>query len=233
VLSYIIAFMFLGAVATASTLTTWMAVAQLFSVAAAIWLVLRIHAAPAYRIALLLFAAALVGIAALYAAGVAQLGWYLLVVVIAGLGRGALNYIPWSIYNYMPDVDEIVTGRRREGAFAGVMTFVRKLMQSAAIFIVSQILDAAGLVPGVKMQPVEVIDVAVAIMLVGGIGLMAFGFVVSLRFRLNSQTHAVLMQEIERFKSQSGGAPPAANRAVVEDLTGWRYEELWGRGRRH
>ncbi len=62
-------------------------------------------------------------------------------VLVAGLGRGALNYIPWSVYNYMPDVDEIVTGRRREGAFAGVMTFVRKLMQSAAIFIVSQILQ--------------------------------------------------------------------------------------------
>ena len=23
-----------------------------------------------------------------------------------------------------------------------------------------------------------------------------------------------------------------ANRAIVEDLTGWKYEELWGRGRR-
>ena len=67
--------------------------------------------------------------------------------VVAGLGRGALNYIPWSVYNYMPDVDEIVTGRRREGAFAGVMTFIRKLMQSLAIFAVSQILNAAGWFP--------------------------------------------------------------------------------------
>ncbi len=56
--------------------------------------------------------------------------WFFAVVAIAGLGRGALNYIPWGVYNYMPDVDEIVTGRRREGAFAGVMTFVRKFMQS-------------------------------------------------------------------------------------------------------
>jgi oligogalacturonide transporter len=232
VLSYIIAFMFLGSVATASNLTTWMAIAQLVSVAIAIWLVLRIHAAPAYRIALLLFAAAVVGIAALYSGGVTNLTWYLLVVVIAGLGRGALNYIPWSVYNYMPDVDEIVTGRRREGAFAGVMTFVRKLMQSAAIFIVSQILNAAGLVPGVKIQPVGVVDVAVIVMVVGALGLMLFGYVVSLRFKLNRDTHAVLMQEIERFRSNSGGAPSPEHRAIVEDLSGWRYEELWGRGRK-
>ena len=231
VLSYIIAFVFWGSVATASTLTTWMAIAQLLSVAVAIWLALRIHAAPAYRLALLLFAISIVAIAALYAVGVRDFRAYLAVVVVAGLGRGALNYIPWSVYNYMPDVDEIVTGRRREGAFAGVMTFVRKLMQSAAIFIVSQVLNAAGLVPNVKIQPVEVVNVAVTLMLVGALGLMLFGFVVSLRFRLNRDTHAVLMAEIGRFKSAPGTEPPHANRAVVEDLTGWKYAELWGRGR--
>ena len=45
--------------------------------------------------------------------------WLWLPITLAGLGRGALNYIPWATYNYMADVDEIVTGRRREGAFAG------------------------------------------------------------------------------------------------------------------
>jgi oligogalacturonide transporter len=154
------------------------------------------------------------------------------VVIVAGLGRGALNYIPWSVYNYMPDVDEIVTGRRREGAFAGVMTFVRKLMQSAAIFLVSQILHAVGLVPNVKIQPVEIVDAAVIVMLTGALGLMTFGFIVSLRFKLNRDTHTVLMDEIERFKNQPGTAPTPENRAIVEDLTGWKYEELWGQGKR-
>jgi oligogalacturonide transporter len=149
-------------------------------------------------------------------------------VVIAGLGRGALNYIPWSIYNYMPDVDQIVTGRRREGAFAGVMTFVRKLMQSVAIFIVTQILDAAGLVPGTLLQPRGVIDAVLLIMGVGTLGILAFGFFVSTRFRLNRDTHAVLMQEIDRFKTQPGSEPSPADRAVVEDLTGWKYADLWG-----
>ena len=54
------------------------------------------------------------------------MAWIYVPLIIAGLGRGGLNYIPWNVYNYMADVDEIVTGRRREGAFAGVMTFVRK-----------------------------------------------------------------------------------------------------------
>ena len=138
----------------------------------------------------------------LYGTGVIDLKWLFVAVVIAGLGRGALNYIPWSVYNYMPDVDEVVTGRRREGAFAGVMTFIRKLMQSLAIFAVSQILNLAGLIPKSLSQPQSVVNAVLLIMGVGAIGVMVFGFIVSLRFRLNSATHAVLMEEIDRFKSR-------------------------------
>jgi oligogalacturonide transporter len=132
----------------------------------------------------------------------------------------------------MPDVDELVTGRRREGAFAGVMTFVRKLMQSVAIFIVTQILDAAGLVPGTLVQPHSVVTTVLLVMGIGTLGILTIGFLVSTRFRLNRETHAVLMTEIQRFKTQGGGEPPAENRAVVEDLTGWKYENLWGRAPR-
>jgi oligogalacturonide transporter len=232
VFPYFIAFALAGTVATTANISAAMAIAQLFSVFIAIWACLRIHPAPSYRIALMLFAAGVVGLLALYSAGVTDLFWYCAVVAVAGLGRGALNYIPWSVYNYMPDVDEIVTGRRREGAFAGVMTFVRKVMQSAAILLATQILNLAGLVPKTMNQPAAVVTTVVTIVALGPLLIMLFGFLVSTRFRLNSETHAVLMEEIDRFKTQPGTEPPPANRAVVEDLTGWKYEELWGKGKR-
>ena len=50
----------------------------------------------------------------------------------------------------MADVDEIVTGRRREGAFAGVMTFVRKTMQAVAVMLVGLMLQAGGFVLGIE-----------------------------------------------------------------------------------
>ena len=37
------------------------------------------------------------------------------------------------------------------------------------------------------------------------------------------------MAEIERFKSQRVRGPRQQNRAIVEDLSGWKYEQLWGR----
>ena len=52
----------------------------------------------------------------------------------------------------------------------------------------------------------------------------------SLRFKLNRDTHAVLMDEIRRFKEQPGTQPTDENRRIVEDLTGWPYDRLWGHG---
>ena len=161
-----------------------------------------------------------------------QTWWIFLPLVVAGLGRGGLNYIPWSVYNYMADVDEIVTGRRREGAFAGVMTFVRKAMQAAAVMLVGIMLQAGGFVKGNTTQTPEAIATVLKIMGIGTLTMLAFGFVVSLRFRLNRDTHAVLMDEIERFKKQPGTEPTPENRAIVEDLSGWKYETLWGKGKR-
>jgi oligogalacturonide transporter len=230
VLPYFIAFALAGTVTTTANISAAMAIAQLFSVFVAIWACLRFHPAPSYRVALLLFAAGVAGLLYLYASGITEIYWYCVIVVVAGLGRGALNYIPWSVYNYMPDVDEIVTGRRREGAFAGVMTFVRKVMQSAAILLATQILNLAGLVPKTMNQPESVVTTVVVILACGPLLIMLFGLIVSLRFRLNSETHGVLMDEIDRFKRNDGSAPTPENRAIVEDLTGWKYEQLWGKG---
>jgi oligogalacturonide transporter len=39
------------------------------------------------------------------------------------------------------------------------------------------------------------------------------------------------MDEIERFRRNDNSQPTPEARAVVEDLTGWKYEELWGKGK--
>jgi len=41
----------------------------------------------------------------------------------------------------------------------------------------------------------------------------------------------VLMDEIDRLRG--GATEPATpeSGAIVEDLTGWKYSQLWGRGR--
>ncbi len=228
--TYFVIFALGGTVSIASNLLGTMAFAQLLAVAAFIPMCLRYHPAPSYRIAVSLFAAGVLGFIALYRFAPAQAAAYgiYVPVLIAGLGRGGLNYIPWNVYNYMADVDEIVTGRRREGAFAGVMTFIRKTMQAGAVMGVGLLLQAGGFVSGSATQTPQAVATIVLVLSGGTLTLLVIGFIVSLRFKLDRNSHAILMAEIQNFKEHPGARPSPEHRQTVEDLTGWPYERLWG-----
>lgn len=229
VFTYFIVFALASDAKHASNLLGVMAIVQFIAVSIFIPLCLRINAAPAYRIAVSLFGLAVVGYFVLYMNMPAAIGALLYIpTVIAGLGRGGLNYIPWNTYNYMADVDQIVTGRRREGIFAGVMTFVRKASQAGAVMIVGLILQASGFVSGQSAQSPQTIAMIVNVMLYVTLAILATGFLISLRFRLTRQTHAVLMAEIEHLKQGARTPSSQAARETVEALSGWRYEQLWG-----
>ncbi|OYU32428.1 MAG: MFS transporter [Comamonadaceae bacterium PBBC2] len=259
-----VATVLMGATLVISQLMTTMYIAQLVSVMLAISIVIRTGPVLAYRIAISFFGAALLLYLTFFmlrpagfAQGLTLLGgnifdalnpsapgfnpalvfWLFVPILLAGLGRGTLNFVPWSVYNYLPDIDEAVTGQRREGIFAGVMTLVRKLAQSLAIIATGWIIDMGGYIspksrPGQLIeQTPEAIQTITLLMVGGPILVMLLGLLASWSFRLNARTHAVLVHEVERLRAGATTAESEENRKIVEDLTGWRYATLWGRGR--
>jgi len=228
--TFFVIFALAGSTALTSSLLGPLYIVQLVAVFIAINIALRASPSFAYRAAALSFATGVLLLLGCWMGGVKAQSWLLWVpIAFAGLGRGALNYIPWATYNYMADVDEIVTGKRREGSFAGVMTFVRKATQAAAVGGVGYIMQVGGFQSKATIQtPGAVLTIAL-VLGIGTLVVLAFGAFVSLRFRLDPKTHAVLMSEIERLRGGATEPSSAQSRAVVEDLSGWRYEQLWGK----
>lgn len=227
--TFFVIFALAGSTAIASGLLGTMYIVQFVAVIIAINLALRASPAHAYQVAAGDFAVGALALIALWLFNIPATSlWIWLPIILSGLGRGALNYIPWATYNYMADVDEIVTGQRREGSFAGVMTFVRKATQAAAVAGVGFIMQAGGFVSGAPSQPPGAIH-TMALLLGGGtIICLAFGIAVSTRFRLSPHTHGILMREIEHLRSGARTPTSPEAGAVVEDLSGWRYDQLWG-----
>jgi len=227
VFTYFVVFAIGGSVVIASEMMAVTYVAQLFAVA--IPMVMRFGPSPSYRVAVSLYIIAIISLVAMYATtDNFNFVWLVVGVVIAGLGRGALNYIPWNTYYYMADVDQIVTARRREGSFAGVMTFIRKATQALAVMSVGIILEFGGFVSNAETQNNQAISTIVLMMAIGPILVLLFGFFVSTKFRLSKETHEVLMNEIEHFKAGNTQPTSPENQAIVEDLSGFSYKELWG-----
>lgn len=148
--------------------------------------------------------------------------------VIYQIGRCILEFTPWNVFPFIPDVDEMLTRERREGLYAAVMTFGRKTTIAIATFIVGLILQEGGFIQGSTVQTPEAVQTISYLFLGGTVGLLFIALVIAFTFRLNKQTHAILVNEIERLKANGSKADvtPEA-RAVVEDLTGHKYENVW------
>jgi oligogalacturonide transporter len=185
-----------------------------------------------YRVALLVVCGSVLAYTALY-----YLGWSKQTTAIAlfaitavfGLGTGGVYYIPWTVYTFLADVDEVLTGRRREGIYAGAMTFAGKITRSVIVFAMGWLLGEFGFLSGQATQPATAIDAIIAIFTLGVIGLGLGGIYYTTQMKLDRKNHAILLEEIARIKAGGRIADvPSEARAVAEELTGWKYEQCWG-----
>lgn len=151
------------------------------------------------------------------------------VFIVLGAARAGLYYIPWNIYSFIPDIDEMVTQQRREGIFAGVMVLTRKSTVALAILLISMVLEASGFVKGNGVQPESALHAIIGLMVFATAALLAVSFIVTYKFALTRDTHKLLIKEIARRRM--GGKPgdcDAQTRRVVKQLTGYEYDQVWG-----
>ncbi len=145
---------------------------------------------------------------------------------LVGSGTGGVIVMAYAIFPDIPDVDELVSGRRREGIFAGVQTFLRKLTGAFAIFLVGQAIDLAGYRP-----PTETVEAGLAtvveleqtsqflLVLRGVFALVPLLFItitvlIAIRFPLTPQIHARLKAYLAARRAAAGGDSSIATDGV-------------------
>jgi len=130
-----------------------------------------------------------------------------------GLGTSGMLTMVWAMFMDVPDVDELVSGRRREGLFSGMFTFARKAASAIGLFLVSILLELAGfqspdqdVVDGVRtivaQEQTDAFVVALRVVfafmpvLFIGISLIA-----AVRFPLTAPLHARLKRLLDRRRA--------------------------------
>jgi oligogalacturonide transporter len=170
-----------------------------------------------------------------------MMGVLVAISVVFQLGRSVIGFLPWNVFPFIPDLDEIISKEKRSGIFAGVMTFYRKASQVVITVLIGVVLQMGGLVteknadgtmPTPQQQPASasIYIACLLVFLIGGLFVLLLWNAVT--FRLNRENHKLVIAEIARLRE--GGAKqdvPAAAREAMELLTGKDYDEWAWTGR--
>lgn len=149
--------------------------------------------------------------------------------VVNTIGRTGIDYVPVFQLAFIADIDEAVTGQRREGLFSGVNSLLSKIATAVEAAMLGFVLQWFGFKAGVNVQPETAKTGIVLLTCCAPFILLGITWIASTYLKLNKERHKILVEEVHRLKS--GGsmqeATPEAKKAIKE-LTGWDYEKCWG-----
>lgn len=144
---------------------------------------------------------------------------------------GVVNSCDYA-YSFMPDVDEVLTGKRREGQYASINSTIDNIFKSLEAIVITSVLAASGFVSGATEQPAAVVSMLTGLFCFVPIAFCLLGIFFSFRIKMTDEKRVILANEIQRLRN--GGAKADVSpeaKAVVEELTGYPYEKCWGNNR--
>ena len=215
--------------AMGSTVMSVMTFFQCVGIPLFTWLCMRYGNANAYKVAIAMIVVSLVCFRLMTPSMPGLTLCILGGAVALGIARGGTYMIPWNVYVFLPDVDEALTGRRREGIYAGVMMLMRKVCQALAMMVVGFALDYYGYQKGMSSASAETIEGIKLVFIAGPVIMACLAFYGCFRFKLNKENHKILTTELERLRN--GGKLEDADphtKEVIESLTGYEHNKTWG-----
>jgi len=166
----------------------------------------RIGKQNVYYLGALFFAAALMGLFFLQPGQVAAT---FVMAVLAGVGISVGYLVPWSMVPDVIELDELQTGRRREGIFYGFFVFLQKMGLALGLFVSGWVLDLAGYInatpdlPNPEQPASALLALRVLIGPVSAI-ILLLSFLAVRAYPITRQRHAEIRAELAKRKMPSG-----------------------------
>ncbi len=146
------------------------------------------------------------------------------VCALIGVGGAGCNMVSWSILPDISDVDEVMTGKRREGLYSGVSTFLRKFSGGIAVGSIGIMLDlfkydeasvAAGNILPITSMGIKLIFCALPVLL------LTLMLIVLKQYRMGKREFEVMHEVLDTVRKKGRKAKLTAEQiAVCETLTG-------------
>jgi GPH family glycoside/pentoside/hexuronide:cation symporter len=135
------------------------------------------------------------------------------VAILAGLGVSAAHVLPTAMGADALEVDELASGKRQEGVYAGFEVFVRKLSTKLVLASFGPILAWSGYVENAAQQaPRVLVAIRVMIAVVPAV-ILAAAVAIAWAYPLTRSRHMEIQAELARRRQarQAGLQSPTSN----------------------
>ncbi len=159
--------------------------------------------------------------------------------ILYPIGFSGIGFVTNNIFPDITDVDELITGRRREGVIATFSTLIKKSVSGVMAAFVGMILQAFGLVTGDAVKSYETlhgtmypqttmahIGVRICVAVIP-ITCVLLSLLALRHFSMTKTDHAMIRRIIKERKETGGVTLTAAEKAACERIAGQKWERMW------
>jgi oligogalacturonide transporter len=152
--------------------------------------------------------------------------------MLIGVGSAGCNLFSWSTLPDIADVDELITGHRREGLYSGVSTFLRKLSGGVVVGAIGIMLDLIGYseaaVSAGKIAPIT--DWGIRILFCGiPVIFLLFSLLLLRKYKLGRKEFAIMSSILNRFRAgEKNIVIEGEELRICQQLTGLNGDRFFG-----
>ena len=126
------------------------------------------------------------------------------VVALNGFGVGGVTLFPWAILPDVVEIDELASGRRREGLLYAVYTFGQKVATSVGVFANAIVIGLFGYVQGSAQQSPDTIEALRVMMGPVSAGVFVLAALLVWRYPITREVHEAARLQLSQNEKGPG-----------------------------
>ena len=163
----------------------------------------------------------------------------MLSMILYPFGMSGLGFVSTNIFPDLTDVDEMITGRRREGVISTFSTLIKKSISGVMAALVGFTLQGFGLVTGDKVSEYEkmhntmfeqtanaVTGVRICVAVIP-IGAAIISLILLKRFRMTKEDHTMIRAAIATKHKYGSVTLTDEQKQRIELVSGQKFEKTW------
>lgn len=151
----------------------------------------------------------------------------ILVYIFYNFGLAGVNSVTGNIFPDVTDVDEMISGERREGKISTFSTLIKKLVSGLSAAVTGFILSIFGFDANATNNTATALFGVRFTYAVLPIIFITCSIICAYRYKMRKSDHALIKRVITEKKEFGKVSVTDEEKKVLEDISGRRFEEMW------